>query len=149
MRYNMLTVAMAAGLSLAGLAIAEPSRAAEQNQNSGVTTAQLQEMKAQIASLQAQLDALLERTDAQSDINVANAETGEAAKATQDKIDKLAKVVNDTQLSGKMFFDLTNIDQTNSGVKTNASGVGFDVKRFYLGVSHKFDDTWSVNLTTD
>lgn len=147
MRYNLLTVAMATGLGLSGLMFASPSHAADQD--AGVNAAQLQDMKAQIAALQAQLDALQQRTDAQSDINVANADTAEAAKATQDKIDKLAKVVNDTQLSGKMFFDMTNIDQTAGGVKTNASGTGFDVKRFYLGVTHKFDDTWSVNLTTD
>ena len=147
MRYNMLTVALATGLGLAGLAFAEPSRAADQN--NGVTSEQLQDMKAQIAALQAQLETLQQRTDAQSDINVASAQNNDAAKATEDKLAKLAKVVNDTQLSGKMFFDLTNIDQTNRGVKSNASGVGFDVKRFYLGVNHKFDDTWSVNLTTD
>jgi len=29
------------------------------------------------------------------------------------------------------------------------SGTGIDVKVFYVGVSHKFDDIWSVNVTTD
>ena len=147
MRDNMLTAALATGLGLAGLAYAQPSRAAEPPAT--VTAAQLQDMKAQIAALQEQLDGLVERTNAQSDINIANAKTVEAAATTQEKLDKLAKIVNDTQLSGKMFFDLTNIDQTSKGVKTSASGTGFDVKRFYLGVNHKFDDTWSVNLTTD
>jgi hypothetical protein len=58
-------------------------------------------------------------------------------------------VVNDTQIGGKMFFDLTNMDQQNNGSKTSASGTGFDVKRFYLSVTHQFDPTWSANLTTD
>ncbi len=147
MRHNMLTAALATGLGLAGLTYVQPSRAAEPPAT--VTAAQLQDMKAQIAALQEQLDGLVERTNAQSDINVANAKTVEAATATQEKLDKLAKIVNDTQLSGKMYFDLTNIDQTKNGVKTDASGSGFDVKRFYLGVNHKFDDVWSVNLTTD
>jgi hypothetical protein len=147
MRHNLLTAALATGLGLAGLAYVQPSRAAEPPAT--VTAAQLQDMKAQIAALQEQLDGLVERTNAQSDINIANAKTVEAATTTQEKLEKLAKIVNDTQLSGKMYFDLTNIDQTSNGVKTNASGTGFDVKRFYLGVNHKFDDVWSVNLTTD
>ena len=148
MRHHMLAVAMATGLGLAGLAYNGSAQAADTN-TAGVTAAQLQELRAQIGSLQAQLQTLQERTDAQSDINVANAQAGDAAKATQDKVDALAKTVNDTQFSGKMFFDLTNIDQTSNGSKTNASGTGFDVKRFYLGVNHKFNDTWSANLTTD
>lgn len=148
MRHHLLAVAMATGLGLAGLAFSGSVQAADTT-TIGVTAEQLQELRAQIASLQAQLDTLQARTDAQSDINVANAQAGDAAKATQDKVDALAKTVNDTQFSGKMFFDLTNTDQTSNGSKTGASGTGFDVKRFYLGVNHKFNDTWSANLTTD
>lgn len=147
MRSNMLAMAIAASLGLAGLAAAHPAHAADQDVT--LTSAQLQEMQAQIASLQAQLDALQQRTDAQSDINVANAQNAEAVQAAQAKVDKLAKLVNDTQLNGKMFFDLTNVNQKSNGAKTNASGTGFDVKRFYLSVSHQFDKTWSANLTTD
>ena len=54
-----------------------------------------------------------------------------------------------TTLSGKMFADLTNIDFTKDGVKQAANGTGLDVKRFYVGVTHNFDDFWSVNATTD
>ena len=58
--------------------------------------------------------------------------------------------MNNTTLSGKMYFDFTNIDQKNSDTgSTNANGTGIDVKRFYLIVDHKFDDIWSANLTTD
>lgn len=56
----------------------------------------------------------------------------------------------ETRLSSKMFFDFTNIDQNDSDSgKTDASGIGLDVKRFYFGVDHPFDDVWSGNLTTD
>jgi hypothetical protein len=144
MRHNLLAAAMAAGLGLASLGCAGNALAAD-----AATDAQLQELRAQIASMQERLDQLQRRTDAQSDINVANAQSTEAAKATQDKVDALAKTVNDTQLSGKMFFDLTDIDQSSNGADTDASGAGFDVKRFYLDVNHKFNDTWSANLTTD
>jgi hypothetical protein len=148
MRYNMLATAVAAGLGLATIVVANPAHAADQRQPA-VTAEQLQELKAEIASLQEKLEVLQQRTDAQSDINVANAQTAEAAKASQDKTDKLAKLVNDTQIGGKMFVDLTNINQENNGAKTSASGTGFDVKRFYLSVTHQFDAIWSANLTTD
>lgn len=55
----------------------------------------------------------------------------------------------DTTLGGKMYVDFTNIDQSDSDHKTDAFGTGLDVKRFYLSVDHKFDDIWSVDLTTD
>jgi hypothetical protein len=56
----------------------------------------------------------------------------------------------DTTLGGKMYFDFTNISQKNSDTgKTDKTGTGTDVKRFYLSVTHQFDDIWSVNLTTD
>ncbi len=54
-----------------------------------------------------------------------------------------------TTIGGKMYFDVTNINQKSDGVDTNAKGTNFDVKRFYVGVDHKFDDIWSANVTTD
>jgi len=54
-----------------------------------------------------------------------------------------------TNVGGKAFIDFTNLDQKNNGTKTAASGVGFDVTRFYLSVGHSFDEMWSANLTTD
>lgn len=54
-----------------------------------------------------------------------------------------------TTVSGKIFADVTNIDLQNDGVDSAANGTGIDVKRFYLGVTHAFDDVWSVNVTSD
>ena len=54
-----------------------------------------------------------------------------------------------TVISGKMFADFSNIDLKNDGVESTANGTGIDVKRFYLGATHNFDDIWSVNVTTD
>jgi hypothetical protein len=54
-----------------------------------------------------------------------------------------------TKISGRMYFDLTNVDAKNSGVKNSQEGFHFDVKRFYLGIDHQFNDVWSANLTTD
>jgi hypothetical protein len=54
-----------------------------------------------------------------------------------------------TTVGGKGFFDVTSIDETSDGVKTDASGYGLDVKRFYIAVDHGFDKTWAANITTD
>src|SRR5690349_11532455 len=54
-----------------------------------------------------------------------------------------------TVISGKMFADFTHLDLKNDGVESTANGTGIDVKRFYLGATHNFDDIWSVNMTTD
>lgn len=54
-----------------------------------------------------------------------------------------------TVITGKMFADFSNIDLKNDGVESAANGTGIDVKRFYLGATHNFDDVWSVNITTD
>src|SRR6185295_4099428 len=55
----------------------------------------------------------------------------------------------ETTIGGRAFIDLTDIDETSNGVKTDASGLGLDVKRFYFILGHQFDKVWSVNLTTD
>ena len=148
MRHNLIASAVAAGLGLAALAASAPASASPQSAPS-VSATDLEALKAQVANLQAQLDALQERTEAQSDINVANAQAAEASQASTDKLDKLSKLVNDTKISGRLYYDLTNIDDSSKGVKTDKSGFAFDIKRFYLGVDHKFDDRWSMNLTTD
>src|SRR5258706_1018624 len=58
-------------------------------------------------------------------------------------------VTENTTVGGRAFIDLTSLDSKAAGVKTAASGVGLDVKRFYLILDHTFDDIWSANLTTD
>jgi hypothetical protein len=56
---------------------------------------------------------------------------------------------NDTSISGRMYFNFSNINQKNNGVKQSNNGTGFNIKRFYLGVDHTFDSTFSANLTMD
>jgi len=56
---------------------------------------------------------------------------------------------DDTTVGGRMYADFSNISQDKNGNTTDADGTGFDVKRFYLIIDHKFDDIWSANLTTD
>jgi hypothetical protein len=56
---------------------------------------------------------------------------------------------SNTKISGRMYFDLTNVEDKVGGVKNPQQGFHFDIKRFYLGVDHQFNDVFSANLTTD
>jgi len=152
MRSRLIVVAIAAGLGLTSFTVAA---APAQNRTAATAgNAEVELLKAQLAALQARVEELEQRTDAQPGINVSTGQAVEKATAVTAASDrKLAspeKLVNDTRLSGRMYFDFTNIDQKDSDSgKTDKSGIGLDVKRFYLGVDHKFNDVWSMNLTTD
>ncbi|HVU33000.1 MAG TPA: hypothetical protein VHE61_06175 [Opitutaceae bacterium] len=55
-----------------------------------------------------------------------------------------------TIVGGKLYVDVSSIDaETANGTKVSPSGVGLDVKRFYFGVTHVFNDVWSANINTD
>ncbi len=129
----------------AAIALAVGSISFNAAAQSGLSAQEIAELKAQIAALQAQVQSLEERADAQSEVNVAQAKANEQL----DDVASLKKLVDNTKLSGRMYYNLSNIEDSSKGVKTDKSGFAFDIKRFYLGVDHKFDDVWSMNLTTD
>jgi hypothetical protein len=54
-----------------------------------------------------------------------------------------------TSVSGIMFLDMTDMTTKANGTDVDPTGYGLDVKRFYIGVNHVFDETWSVGFTTD
>ena len=154
MRSKLIAVAIAAGLGVTSFTVAAAPAQQRATTTPAVSNSDIELLKAQLAALQAKVDELEHRTDAQSDINVSTGQAVEKATnvtaASDKKFAALEKAVNNTTLSGKMYFDFTSIDQKNSDTgKTNASGLGLDVKRFYLGIDHKFNDVWSANLTTD
>lgn len=110
---------------------------------------EIAELKAAMSDLSNKVSEIEQRTDAQSDINVATTQNVEKLQDDGKKVDKIAKLVNDTSVGGKAYIDITDIQQKKNGVKTASTGTGLDVKRFYLSISHQFNDTWSANLTTD
>ncbi|HEX4737710.1 MAG TPA: hypothetical protein VH331_09120 [Allosphingosinicella sp.] len=59
-----------------------------------------------------------------------------------------ARWFDNTSISGRMYFNISHIDQHSDGQLVGRS-TGFDIKRLYLGVDHKFNDIWSANVTTD
>ena len=65
-----------------------------------------------------------------------------------------ADVGENTTVGGVAFFDVSHISLQNENaagakVDTAPTGTGFDIKRFYLVIDHKFNDVWSADLTTD
>jgi hypothetical protein len=64
------------------------------------------------------------------------------------------EVAPNTTVGSLAFFDFGNVSNqqdTNLPKHVNVAptGNGFDIKRLYLIVDHKFNDVWSANLTTD
>ncbi|WP_158884878.1 carbohydrate porin [Rhodanobacter sp. L36] len=172
MRSKLIAVAIATGLGVSSFTVAAAAPVKHKHKkvqtqaqvadSSASTNAEVEALKAQLAQLQAQVAALEQRTDAQSDINVSTGqavETVQKAQVASDaKVSTIDKFVSNTKVSGTMFFDMTDTDHkeqtgTGSSVKKDGhgsvNGIGYDVKRFYLAVDHKFNDIWSANLTTD
>jgi hypothetical protein len=56
---------------------------------------------------------------------------------------------DNTIVGGQVFLDVSHITNQHHGVDVNPTGTGFDIKRGYLIVDHKFNDIFSADLTTD
>ena len=54
-----------------------------------------------------------------------------------------------TTVSGRMYYNLSNVEQkTSNQGKIAPTGNAFEIKRFYLGVDHKFNDIFSASMGT-
>jgi hypothetical protein len=63
-----------------------------------------------------------------------------------------ADLGENTTVGGRVFFDVSYIGLQNENaagakIDTPPTGTGFDVKRFYLIVDHRFNETWSANIS--
>ena len=55
-----------------------------------------------------------------------------------------------TKIQGRVFADFTSKEnKTDAGGKSSDTGVGVDVKRVYLTLTHEFDKTWSAQILGD
>lgn len=143
MRSRLLAVAIAASLGVSSFAA---TAAPGPQSTNTASSSEIALLKEQLASLQAKVDSLEQRSNDQAQ----SAQAAPVAASVDTRLAKLEKITNNTSISGKMYFDFTSISQKNSDTgKTSKSGVGTDVKRFYFTVDHKFNDIWSANLTTD
>ncbi len=56
---------------------------------------------------------------------------------------------DNTKISGRMYWDITSLNLKNDGTASKNNGFSFDIKRFYIGIDHKFSSIFSANVTTD
>ena len=99
-------------------------------------------LRAQIDALQAQLNAL-QATQAQQAAQVAK------VASTPVPVPAAPGWFADTRISGKAFFNVSDINQKSDGDDSPQNGTQTELKRFYVGVDHKFNDVFSANITTD
>jgi hypothetical protein len=128
---------------------------------------------AEINALKEQVQALTDRLNAQEasqqQVQQQAAQAQATAQAVQAQADSQIKTIpdqvstaiaasmpkpkkswaDDTSISGRMYYNLSNVDDKKDGSKITPSGTGFDIKRFYVGIDHKFNDVFSANVTTD
>jgi hypothetical protein len=167
----LLCAASLSTLAIAAPAVAKPKPA---HSSSASQAAELKALREQVEMLTARLDAQEAATlqtqsatrdvqaqaaaaTAQAQVAQAAAVTTAEAVPTQVKTAMAASApkaspaawFNDTSISGRMYFNASNINQQLNGNKVGSTGTGFNIKRFYLGVDHKFDNIFSANLTMD
>jgi len=117
-----------------------------------------QQAKAQVQAAQA--DAAAAKADAAqsaAELKTAQAQIIQTIPAEIDTKVNTAVAANmpkpswadNTQINGRVYLDFSNINQQSAGARVAPSGTALDIKRFYLGVDHKFNDMFSANVTTD
>jgi hypothetical protein len=136
MKRPLLILLASAALPTPALAQDAPSSVSQ------ITPEQIAALEAQIQALQAQVSELKQAQAATA------AKVAEAPPATPAKSD-VPDWVRSTTISGKAFANFSSIDHRSDGVDLGDNGTQAELKRFYFGVDHKFDDTFSANLTTD
>jgi len=136
---------------------------------------------AKIAALEAEVDALTKRIDADEAAQRTSALQAEAARqsaadaqqqattaltqpnkaevAAATPVPPLQKAPapgwwGSTTIGGRFFLNLSSIHQTSTDLLGNRTGnvqngTQTELKRGYVIIDHRFDDTWSANITTD
>ncbi|NBC35177.1 hypothetical protein GTZ99_01230 [Novosphingobium sp. FSY-8] len=144
--------APAAEAAEAGLTTAEQLQLAQQ---------QLAMMQAQLNDMQAKIAAAPAKTDVADAAKAAAAAQAAAVKA-QAAADKAntsaastAKTVGTmswaakTKLSGRMYYNVSSITAENTAGTSVEKDGGIQIKRFYIGLDHQLDKTFSANITLD
>jgi hypothetical protein len=132
----------AAATALISLALCAPAEAQTQAQSDelGALHAEIEALRAEVAEMRAAQQA------ASAPAPTAPAATASAQVAsTQPHADNW---FDDTRVSGRMYFNISHINREVDGTTTE-SGSGFTIKRFYLGVDHRFSPIFSANVTAD
>jgi len=57
--------------------------------------------------------------------------------------------IGGTTFGGKVFLNVSHLNQYRNGKRTDVSRDGADLTRFYVDIDHRFSPIWSAHLTTD
>ncbi|MGE5063980.1 MAG: DUF3138 family protein [Myxococcales bacterium] len=111
------------------------------------------QLRAQIQALQAQLNALQAAQQAQA-AEVAKVAAAPAPVPVPPAKKEAPGWWGSTTISGKSYFNVSNIHQTSTALNGTTTdniqnGTQTELKRFYVGIDHKFNDIFSANITTD
>ncbi len=165
-------------LTSATPAAAKPRKHAVARKHSASHTPRADARDAEIRDLKAQVEALAARVNADESAQQTAAQQAQSAQnqaaaaftqsqAAQVQVAQIAaKPVpvplpppapgwwGNTSISAKSFFNVSNIDQKSTDLLGHTTdnlqnGTETELKRFYIGIDHKFNDIFSANLTTD
>ena len=141
------TALAAASAFIPSPALAEdaPVQAAAPAAVTTISSADLQQILTRMQSLEAEV-ATLKAAQATTAAQVAAAPPPVTAKSSPIDIPGWIK---NTTISGKGFANISSLDHESDGRNLGDNGTQTELKRFYLGVDHKFNDMFSANLTTD
>ena len=134
--------ALMACAAVIALTVSANAASGGQSQSDG-TSGQTVDTAPSNAELEARIEAL------EAEVQASEQRQAKIADDQSQWSDKLVGWWNNTTIGGTAFIDVSNIEHKVSGAKQTDDGTGFDVKRFYISVDHKFDDVWSANITTD
>lgn len=138
-------VSLMAGVAAIAL-LAAPGYAAKTRSNG---TSEATPAAAPVAAQDPRVDQLEQRLDALE----AELQQSEMRNATDhEKVESwkpLAGWWDNTSISGRMYYDITNVSNKHNGTSSSNDGFNFDVKRFYIGIDHTFNKVFSANVTTD
>lgn len=134
---------------------------------------------AEIKALEAKLDSLTQRLDhieSDQQLSAQQAQSAEAAASAaqtqatnalsqsqlaqaqaaqlSNQVPPLEKAIktgwfSGTSISGKGYFNVSNISHKRGGIDQTDNGTEAELKRFYISVDHKFSDIFSADITTD
>ena len=159
-------------LAAAAPADAKPAAKHRASSASSSSAAEIRELREQVEALKARLDAQENvqaatanvAQDAQAQA-VAAATAAQAAQTQAAGVPEQVKTAlasqpkpkpqwfDNTSISGRMYFNFSNLDTKSNGARSGGAGslngTGFNIKRFYLGVDHKFNDMFAANVTMD
>ena len=113
---------------------------------------------AQAAATAAQAQAATAQTQASNALAQTQANQVQVAQVEK-QVPPLEKAIKggwfaNTSISGKSYFNVSNINQESTDLvgnvtKSAQNGTQTELKRFYIGIDHKFSDIFSGNITTD